>query len=411
MENKRLPRLCDKLICTGCASCYSICPKNAITMTAGTDGFLYPSVNPDKCIGCLACEKACPVINPSNPKNNSDRPKTFACWNLDKQARWNSSSGGAFSALAKTVYEQGGCVVGAAYDSEMYVRHLLTDSEEDLTKLRGSKYVQSDIGDTFRQVKERLTKGTTVLFVGTPCQIAGLRAFLKKDYPNLYCCDFICHGTPSPLLFKKYVQWIENSKNISVSDFNFRHKKSGWYDALRAANGNSYMKGKYDAYFLGFNRNLTLRESCYQCPAIGLPRKGDLTIADFWGIGMMYKFDESNEIHNGVSLVMINNDKGEALFEMAKGKLNWRKGSFDEALNRNKPMIKPSQRPRSRDSFYADMQTMDFESLREKYLSLTGKAKLIAWLRENAPRTCVTGLRNIVQMITWRRNGSKSLQQ
>lgn len=408
MENKGYPMLCNQLDCTGCAACANICPKNAITMTELSDGFLQPVVDRDKCVQCLACEKSCPVLNAFSNENKNE-PAVYSCWNKDDNVRLESSSGGAFSALATLVLEQGGYVVGATYDDAMRVLHRMIHSVAELPLLRGSKYVQSSVGDIYRQVKKKLFDGATVLFVGTPCQVAGLRGYLKSDYPNLYCCDFICHGTPSPLLFQKYIQWIEQEKNIKIRSFNFRHKHSGWYDALRAVNGGLFMKGKYDAYFLGFNRNITLRESCYHCPAIGLPRKGDVTIADFWGIGMIYKFDRTDEIADGISLMMANTPKGKALAEQAKTYLHWQKGAFDEALSRNQSMIKPSRRPAARDTFYDDMVVMGFERLRQKYFQMPVKARLVVWLRENAPRAYVVGLRNIVQYITWKRNGSKAL--
>jgi coenzyme F420-reducing hydrogenase beta subunit len=378
-------------------------------MTVGTDGFLYPNVNTDNCIQCLACETACPVLRPVAPNSNRETPAVYACWNKDSKVRAESSSGGAFSALATSVFAEDGYVAGATYDKNMLVRHQLCHSTESLHRLRGSKYVQSDIGTIYRDVKEKLNEERSVLFVGTPCQVAGLRAYLKKDFTNLYCCDFICHGTPSPLLFRKYIHWVGNLKRKKIYSFNFRHKRSGWYDALRAANGNYYMKGKFDAYFLGFNRNISLRESCYRCPAIGLPRKGDITIADYWGIGMKYKFDALDEIPNGISLVMINNEKGAVLFDKSKTYMYWKQGNLEEALSRNQPMIRPSHRPKSRDTFYVDMQQLDFELLRQKYFKITGKAQFIAWFRENAPRKCVTTLRKIVQIVTWKRNGSKAV--
>lgn len=408
MENKRYPVLCRQLDCTGCAACANICPKDAITMTEMLDGFSQPVIDKDRCVQCLACEKSCPVLNPFSNEGQNE-PVVYSCWNRDNKVRWESSSGGAFSALATIVLERGGYVTGAAYGDAMRVSHRMIHSVAELPLLRGSKYVQSCTGDIYRQVKEKLLDGAIVLFVGTPCQVAGLRGYLNKDYPNLYCCDFTCHGTPSPLLFRKYIRWIEQEKNIKIRSFNFRHKHSGWYDALRAANGGLFMKGKYDAYFLGFNRNITLRESCYRCPAIGLPRKGDVTIADFWGIGMNYKFDRTDEIADGISLMMVNNTQGEKLVELAKQYLHWQKGAFDEALSRNQPMIKPSHRPTARDTFYGDMAVMGFEQLRRKYFQMPVKARLVAWLRENAPRVCVVGLRNIVQYITWKRNGSKAL--
>lgn len=406
---KRLPKLCDPLDCTGCGACASICPVDAIAMTPGTDGFVRPVIDTGKCIRCLSCERTCPVLQTDNNSTNCTEPQVFACWNKDAESRAESSSGGAFSALATAVFSRGGHVAGAVYDENMKPVHKLCRSIEDLPRLRGSKYVQSEIGDVFREIRQDLQAGIEVLFVGTPCQVAGLRSYLKKDYANLICCDIICHGTPSPLLFRKYLDWVEAQKSIEVTAFNFRDKKSGWYDAVRMANHDVCMKGKYDSYFFGFNRNISLRESCYRCPAIGLPRKGDLTIADYWGVGMKYKFENINEIPDGISLIMANDDKGMNLFESAKMYLNWRKGYFDEALCRNQPMIKPSSRPTSRDTFYRDMESMDYEQLRQKYFKISGKAKLIASFREYFPRFCVTGLRKMMQIIAWRKNGSKSV--
>ena len=378
-------------------------------MVAAEDGFLYPELDKENCVQCFACENVCPVLHPIILKDNKTEPDVYACWNRQKNVREASSSGGAFSALAMSVINLGGYVAGASYDEDMSVKHYLCNSLEDLTRLRGSKYVQSDTSLIYKEVKDKLKDGRIVLFVGTPCQVAAIRSFLKKNYENFYCCDFICHGTPSPLLFKKYLHWVEDKKEIKIKHFNFRHKRSGWYDALRVANNDCYMKGDLDAYFYGFNCNVSLRESCYRCPAIGMPRKGDITIADYWGIGMKYKFNRPDEIPNGVSLVMENNEKGAKLFEMAKPYLYWQRGHFDEALSRNQPMVKASCRPQSRDTFYLDMVKLDFDELRNKYLKIKGKARLIAFFRENAPRKLVTGLRKIVQIITWKRNGSKTL--
>lgn len=410
MESKRYPKLCSQLDCTGCAACANVCPKEAITMTNMGEGFLQPVVDRGKCVQCLTCEQTCPVLKVL-PNENRKEPMAYACWNKDKEVRRESSSGGAFSALATVILKEGGYVVGAAYDERMQVHQRMIHSLEELPLLRGSKYVQSNAGNIYRQVRQKLQEGAKVLFVGTPCQVAGLRSYLKREYPNLYCCDFICHGTPSPLLFQKYIQWIEQEKKLKVYAFNFRDKHSGWYDALRTVNGQTYMKGKHDAYFYGFNLNITLRESCYHCPAIGLPRKGDITIADYWGIGMVYRFDLPKEIPNGISLLVANNSKGDELLKKAENYLEWQKGAFDEALRRNQPMVTPPYRPSARDTFYEDMIMMEFEQLRQKYFHMPLKAKAVAWLRENAPRGCVLGLRRLLQYITWKRNGSKTLQK
>lgn len=200
MENKRHPKLCGVLDCAGCAACANACPKDAIAMTSMMDGFPQPVVDKERCVQCLACEHACPVLT-TLPNENRKEPITYACWNKDKKIRKESSSGGAFSALATAILEEGGYVVGAVYGERMSVHHRMIHSLEELPLLRGSKYVQSDVGNIYRQVKLKLQEGAKVLFVGTPCQVAGLRGYLKREYPNLLCCDFICHGTPSPLLF------------------------------------------------------------------------------------------------------------------------------------------------------------------------------------------------------------------
>lgn len=405
--NKNLPQLCASHLCTGCGACDNSCPVGAITMDF-VDGFKHPKIDTEKCIGCLACEKSCPILHPICPQTN-ETPIVYAVRNKDEQIRKESSSGGAFSALATAVLSQGGCVSGAAYDENMVVKHVLIDSLEQLPKLRGSKYVQSSINENYKEVRAKLKQGVVVLFVGTPCQVSGLRSFLKKDYENLFCCDFICHGVPSPLLFADYLKWLEENYECKVSSFNFRSKRSGWYDALRVINNKIVAKGKNDAYFLGFNRNITLRESCYQCPSIGLPRKGDITIADYWGIGRKYKYEPMTEIERGISLVMINDEKGHRLMELAKAYIDCEVRVLEEALAGNKPMVIPSSRPAVRDYFYKDRETLDFDGLVKKYFVSSGKSKCVAWLRENAPYCLVVGIRSLSQFITYRKNGGKSL--
>lgn len=408
MNDHRYPVLCDHLECTGCEACRNVCPKDAIEMRYDQEGFLQPFLIQDKCIKCLACEKTCPVLS-SEIKSSDTSPTVYASWNKDADIRKESSSGGAFSAIASGITDIGGYVVGASYDVDMHVRHIICNSGNGIKQLRGSKYVQSEIGDTFRKIKRLLNQSHTVLFVGTPCQVSGLRSYLRKEYENLFCLDFICHGTPSPLLFKKYIEWIETNKHIKIHSFNFRSKHSGWYDALRVANGDCFCKNKYDAYFYGFNKNLSLRESCYRCPAIGLPRKGDLTIGDFWGIGMYSPFEDADEIPKGISLLMVNNQAGERLFELAKPYLHYVKRDFDEALNRNKPMIKASYRPASRDNFYHTLNTIGFEGLRQQYLQIKGYSRLVAIFREYAPKALVVGLRSIIQQLSLRKHGSNTI--
>lgn len=411
-SDNRKPELCSKTLCTACTACYSICPKDAIDMVAGNDGFFHPVINDEKCIRCMACENACPILKKGININRYKEPSAYACWNKDELIRKESSSGGVFSAIARTIIEDGGVVSGAIYTESMKVAHIVCNDIQGLSKLRGSKYVQSELGDTFRKIRSLLQNGKLVLFVGTPCQVEGLRSFLRKDYDNLYCCDFICHGTPSPLLFQKYIHFIEKNIHIRIKSLNFRNKKKGWQDFLRSVNNsNTILKGRNDCYVEAFYGNFAMRESCYNCPAIGIPRKGDLTIADYWGIGTMYKFEPNFEIERGVSLILVNNSKGMDLMTASEKYLHVKKGAFNEALKGNQAMVRPPYRPKSRDYFYIDLVRLDFQDVINKYLNPGFKGKVIRYMKEYTPYKILVTIRNVKRLIQWKRNGGKSLSQ
>lgn len=400
MEIKRLPKLCTTELCTGCEACYNACPTDALSMRVDENGFLHPHIDVNSCVNCYACERACFVLEGGCVKDNSPEPEVYACWNKDADVREDSSSGGAFTAIAEAVIDMGGYVVGAAYDADMSVSHTIVNRKEDIIILRGSKYVQSRIGDVVKQTQKLLSDGSIVLFVGTPCQIAGLRKYLGREYENLYCCDFICHGVPSPKLFRSYLDEVEARHNVKVNRFNFRSKKHSWYDALRVANDSIIMRGSEDSYFYGFNTNISLRESCYNCPAIGLPRYGDITLADFWGLGMLYEFSEA-DVNKGVSLVMANNAKGQMLIERASTYMYKQRRSLKEALYRNKPMITPSPRNQQRDRYYEHCNDNSYSSARETYLQPSRKSKLVALMREYVPFWLMATIRSILQKIIW----------
>ena len=255
MMDHSLPQLCSDDTCTGCGACASGCEKEAIRLLPNEEGFYRPQIDSSKCVFCGLCEKVCPVLNPLKGKSSYADSLVYAAWNKDEKVRAESSSGGAFSALADTVLEMDGVVCGAAYMNDMSVEHICIENKADLPKLRLSKYVQSYTGRVFRQIQKYARQGKTVLFCGTPCQTAGLISFLRKDYPNVYVCDFICHGVPSPYMYKRYLDWIE-SRYGKVVHVNFRHKKKGWYDALRVMTfkdgRQKAMKGK-DAVISAYN--------------------------------------------------------------------------------------------------------------------------------------------------------------
>ncbi|MBQ2112136.1 MAG: Coenzyme F420 hydrogenase/dehydrogenase, beta subunit C-terminal domain, partial [Bacteroidales bacterium] len=289
-------RIQDKKDCCGCTACVQICPKTCIRMVPDEEGFLYPSVEETVCIGCGLCEKVCPVMNRGEERIPV---RTLAVKNKNEEIRFKSSSGGAFSALATRILDAGGVVFGAKFDEEWTVVHDYIESVDALYLFQGSKYVQSNIGNTFSLAETFLESGRKVLFSGTPCQIAGLKRFLRKDYDNLVTADVICHGVPSPMVWRDYLKdLITGNKLKGVSSLNditgvsFRSKMTGWRKFSIVVTGNDKFRMAEtidkNIFMQGFLNNLYLRPSCYDCPS----RKGrsgsDLSLGDFWGVDERY---------------------------------------------------------------------------------------------------------------------------
>ena len=321
-----------KELCCGCSACVQRCPKHCVSLKADEEGFTYPIVNKDVCIDCGLCEKVCPVLHQGKAK----LPQiAYAAMNPNDYIRKSSSSGGIFTMLAENVINDNGIVFGASFDSEWHVRHEAVMSIDELDKLRGSKYVQSDIGQTYLQAEKYLRNGSYVLFSGTPCQIASLKSFLKKDYANLLTVDFICHGVPSPGVWKWYVDnqiasfkaahggsTVSNSTlNVSslLKDVSFRDKTDGWRKyrlVLTFVEASTEGKKKSvlsslkddDGYMVAFLNDICLRPSCYNCPFKSGKSGSDITIADFWGIS---KFNIGMDDDKGTSLVLVNSTQGE----------------------------------------------------------------------------------------------------
>lgn len=394
MENK-IPMLCPDNECTGCSACINSCQFGAITTIQNEDGFYRPSIDADKCTGCHACERRCPILHPL--KAQKSQLKVYATWHKDAATRMKSSSGGAFSALAEAILENGGMVIGAAYDEQLHIRHIAISSVEELDQLRRSKYAQSKIGQAFKEIKGYLADGKKVLFVGTPCQVAGLKAFLVKNYDNLFCCDFVCHGVPSSLFFEKYLQWL-TSHIGKISSINFRDKRKGWYDSIRVATRvdgkQQILRGNKDSYWVGFNNHdNNLQLSCYNCQFLGLNRLADITIADFWGIGKNKPYGHKDEIEKGVSMVLVNNPQGQALFDLGKGRMHVFERDIDEVVSSNQAISYSSVKPPSRDTFYKDLSTGTFDSMISKYLTPTLKIRLVKIMREYLPYSIVSRIR------------------
>ena len=305
--------------CCGCEACVQVCPKNCIDFSRDSQGFLYPVVNKESCIDCGLCEKVCPVINKTNQSKNN--PSTlYAVKSSDDTIRQQSSSGGFFSLLADYVLTKGGVVYGAAFDAAFNVCHTRVDNIEDLYKLRGSKYVQSRIGQTFRECNDDLKAGKLVLFTGTPCQISALGHFLRKDYDNLIKVEVVCHGVPSPMIYQQYLKEtvIKDVEDRTITKVNFRTKLGSWKKYFFTVEYND--RGeicKYkecvtgSLYMKGFLSDLYIRPSCFECPAKNFTSGADFTIADFWG--QEYTFPEFDN-DRGVSAVFANTVKAQEIF-------------------------------------------------------------------------------------------------
>lgn len=298
----------DKSQCCGCTACASICPKQCITMQEDEEGFLYPVVNKSLCIDCNLCRKVCPVLNQANGKTPL---AVYAAKNKDEKIRLSSSSGGIFTLLAEKIIDEGGVVFGARFDENWDVMHDSTEKKEGLAAYRGSKYVQSRMGNCFARAKQYLESGRRVMFTGTSCQIAGLKSYLGKEYENLLLVDVVCHGVPSPKAWRLYLRDITNKGNKEVTSINFRGKQHGWknFNFIINGRGNEIINEIYyhNRWERAFIWNLMLRPSCHYCPAIKGKSGSDITLGDYWGIE---KFVADFDDDKGCSLVIINTSKG-----------------------------------------------------------------------------------------------------
>jgi coenzyme F420-reducing hydrogenase beta subunit len=333
-------------------------------MQPDNEGFINPVIDESKCINCNLCREACPVLKTIDIKRT---PDAYACYNNDEAVLMSSSSGGIFTLIAEAFVKQGGVVFGAVFDKDFNVIHAYTDSLEDIVKFRGSKYVQSNTGNTFSKAEEFLKAGRKVLFSGTPCQIGGLHSYLRKDYENLLCVDFICHGVPSPKVWSKYIAYQKKLHQSEIKSVSFRDKTEGWdkYSLkITFENEDTYRQtSRNDYYMKTFSHSVCLRKSCYNCRFRKLYRQSDITLADFWGIKValpeMYK-------QSGVSLVVVNSELGKLVFENLKDELVYRKIDFDLIPEFNKAMVKSPESLPWRNKFFRQLDKICFEEL-EKY--------------------------------------------
>lgn len=355
----------NKKDCTGCHACYSICPQSCIFMETDNEGFWYPKVNYDKCINCGSCIEVCPIIN---KKTVTNKPLAYACINKDETIRLESSSGGIFTLVAEQVIGNGGVVFGVGFDEDFKVVHSYVKNKEWLGEFRGSKYVQSKIGDTYKQAKDFLKQGREVLFTGTPCQISGLKSYLGRDYDNLFCMDNICHGVPSPKVWEKYVSYREHVASSKTRRIAFRHKDKGWtrYSVLFSFHNNTeYLRTRrHDLFMKAFLKDICLRPSCYSCQFKTLHRESDITLADFWGIQRILPDMDDDK---GTSLIFVNSAKGQAMFQKIKDKMVYKEVDINQAALYNSAAIKSVEYNPKRESFFKELEKLPFDKLVNKY--------------------------------------------
>ncbi len=336
-------------------------------MTSDSEGFAYPEIDARKCVNCGLCQKTCPAL--SLVAKNAQPDCAYAAWATDDRLRCASSSGGLFSIFAEHVLKQGGVVNGVAFDAGLNLRHRLVMTVDDLAAVRGSKYVQADVGLVYRDVERILKKGRPFLFVSTPCQVAGLKAYLGKDYENLITCDIICHGVPSPSFFKSAVVNQYGVKQADVKDFQFRDLLRWGFAPCVFTNDGCHRKRSYkeDYYYTTFLAGLSYRECCYSCRYACFSRVGDLTLGDFWGLPLWFRlrYDTSK----GCSLVLANTDKACAFLDAVRGELYFARRSCSECRE-NHQLYRPTLRPEWRTEFYKKLLEMSPDLLPDYFRRL-----------------------------------------
>lgn len=367
--------------CCGCWACYSICPTKAISMEADKYGFIYPKIDYERCIGCLQCKKVCSF---QNCKEDNVPIKSFVATSKNTNIK-ESASGGVFSSMSISTLKSAGVVFGVSMEktnNAFYPMHEKVKDVSDLCRLQGSKYVQSSINDSFIDVRNELEKNTRVLFSGTPCQIAGLRAFLKKDYENLLCIDIVCHGVPNAQFFRDYLVEYEKELCGDIVQFNFRDKTRGWglyakinYQIDNGKIHSRIINAEDSSYYQLFLESRTYRESCYKCKYASQNRPGDLTIGDFWGIEIEHpEYVTENkgfiEVKKGVSCLIVNTPKGQQYLEQYGEGLNLYDTTFNKVAKHNNQLRSPS------------VQSIDRNEILEIY-KLHGYAGVEKWFKGN----------------------------
>lgn len=375
-------KLCNKDACTGCMACINICAVGALKFQYDTKGFGYPEIDAERCVKCESCSRVCPASHSTAPIDHT--PVVYAAKSKNAGIRAQSSSGGIFSELALQILNRGGVVFGAAFDEKLHLRHMAVHRPEELTLLRGSKYLQSEIGNSFQNVRRELLTGKSVLFCGTPCQVAGLKSFLGKPYPELFTVDLVCHGVPSPKVFRNYCEMLQRKLGIKITDYFFRDKKWSWkhfnskivgvlnenaspeaFSRLIYADNAWYGTWESDPWTRGFLSNYFLRPSCYSCRYSNMNRPGDITLADYWGYHSRRSLLDDDR---GISMVLLNNKHGRELFELLKNRVIYVPTSCEEAIGGNKALSGSFQESPLSADFWATFEQDGYEGTLERFM-------------------------------------------
>ncbi len=372
----------DEHECCGCGACEKVCPAHCIRMSLSADGFCYPVVDSKACLHCDECIRVCPFHHAGSTVGKSRPERCYYGWHKDAAVRAQSTSGGAFSAIAELILsESGGIVYGAAYDEEWRVCHRRVQRIDELAALRQSKYVQSDLGDCYVDIKTRASRRQPVLFCGTPCQVHGLRTFLGRDVESVVLLDFVCHGVTSPVLFKRYLNWLQDKKHSPLEAIRFRDKvtignvSSLAHTTFRFANSH-VLSSPINIYLKAYMEGITQRECCVTCPYANELRVSDITIGDFWGLEDIVPAVR-NEFYKGISLLLQNTAKGDAICRRLQSNMVLAETDVSHAFNgKNRQLMHPVHTSEGRQRFF---RTFGRHDVRWILVRAVGLRKIVVW--------------------------------
>lgn len=409
MYTERIILFENKKDCCGCGACYNICPKNAISMEADEHGYVYPVIDETKCVKCGLCKKVCHFQN----NDNMQKPiKAYAAAIKNDEEIMVAASGGIFTVLAKQILSESGVVFGVSMENvsgKLTPMHIDIQNEKELYKLQGSKYVQSDIGMTYKKVKEYLMEGRNVLFSGTPCQISGLNSYLGKDYPNLLTVDVICHGVPSARLFQDYIKNQEKKLGGRIYSYKFRDKSKGQgmnaqilYKTQDNKEKVKYVDGYLTSYFYMFLKSIIYRENCYSCPYAKAERVSDITAGDYWGVYQVHEEEmKKSSMSNlkGVSCMIINTEKGEKYFGKVQDKLDFFETTVKKIAKNNKQLREPSKCTDEREKVLNIYQEKGYEGVEEYFPKIIGYKRYFYILKNLAPKGLKRRIKQVISKI------------